>query len=68
MTSPAFEAFLARLYTDEALLKRFFADPRGEAQRFGLSVEECDYLAAVDQVGLRIAADSFRKKREGKHM
>ncbi len=68
MTTPAFEAFLARLYTDEPMLKRFLVDPRGEAQRAGLSGQECEALAAVDQAGLRIAADSFRKKREGKHM
>ena len=68
MTTPAFEAFLVSLYTDEAFLQMFFADPGGEARKAGLTKEECGALAAVDKVGLRVAADSFRKKREGKHM
>ena len=68
MTTPAFEAFLAKLYTDLDFLRRFYADPQGEAQRAGLSPLECAALAEVDKAGLNAAASSFRKKREGKHM
>ena len=68
MTTPAFEAFLAKLYTDLTFLRSFYADPRGVAERAGLSPQECDALASIDKPGLNVAATSFRKKREGKHV
>jgi hypothetical protein len=61
--SPAFEAFLARIYVEEAARERFIADPRGEAQRALLAPDEVAALAAVDPAGLRLAADSFARKR-----
>lgn len=65
MSSPAFEAFLARLYADPAALGRFLADPAREAARAGLSPAEVESLKVVDVEGLRLAAESFRAKRKG---
>jgi hypothetical protein len=64
MSSAALEAYLALLYTDTALRKRFLADPRSEAQRAGLSASEVAALANIDTVGLRMAAQSYARKRE----
>lgn len=61
--SAAFEAFLARIYTDAGARARFLEDPRGEAAGAGLDVHEQDALAAVDRVGLEMAARSFAAKR-----
>ena len=66
MTTPAFETFLARIYVDAEYRGRFLADPRGTAQRAGLSKAECEALAAIDRVGLEMAAESFARKREAK--
>ncbi|MBI3554803.1 MAG: hypothetical protein HY074_00905 [Deltaproteobacteria bacterium] len=62
-TSPEFEAFLARLYTDRQAREQFLADPRSEALRAELSREECDALARIDTVGLNLAAQSYAIKR-----
>ena len=61
--SAAFEAFLARIYADEAARRRFLADPREEAARAGLAQAEQDALAGFDRVGLELAARSFALKR-----
>ena len=61
--SAAFEAFLARLYTDAAARERFLADPRGESARAGLGLREQEALAGVDRVGLELASASFAAKR-----
>ena len=61
--SPAFEAYLARIYTDEAERALFLADPRGRAAAAGLATAEIDALAAIDRDGLLLAASSFEKKR-----
>jgi hypothetical protein len=63
MSSAALETFLARLYTDPAVLARFDADPEGEALRAGLSAPDARALVDADRVGLRMAADSFGRKR-----
>ena len=62
--SPAFEAYLARLYTDARERDLFLADPRGRAAATGLASAELDALAAIDRDGLVLAAQSFEKKRE----
>jgi hypothetical protein len=59
--SPAFEAFLARLYVDEEARAAFLRDPR-EAAR-DLAPEEIAALEAIDRVGMELAADSFAQKR-----
>ncbi len=63
MSSPALEAYLARLFTDSAARARFDADPAGEAARAGLSAEECAAMAKCDRIGLEMAAESFDRKR-----
>ena len=63
MTSPAFESFLARIYTDVAARRRFLDDPEGVARSSGLSAEECAELAAMDRTGLEMAARVFTRKR-----
>lgn len=60
------EAFLARLYTDAELRARFLADPVGEAKRAGLDDATAERLAAIDRVGLELAAESFAAKRAKK--
>lgn len=62
--SPAFESFLARLYVDDDARERFLADPRGEASGARLGKPEIEALVAIDRAGLRLAADSFRRKRD----
>ena len=64
MTTPAFEAFLARLYVEEDTRERFLADPRGAAAAAGLSLDECQALEGIDRIGLALAADSFAHKRQ----
>lgn len=62
--SPAFEAYLARIYTDAAERALFVADPRGRAARAGLSAAEGEALARIDRDGLALAVKSFERKRE----
>ena len=61
--SPAFEAYLARLYTDRDERSRFDEDPKGRGEAAGLSGPERDALAAIDRTGLEMAAESFQRKR-----
>lgn len=65
MSSPAFEAFLARLYTDEALLREFLSAPDETARAAGLDTADIAALCAIDRDDLRMAARSFRAKRAG---
>lgn len=61
--SPAFEAFLARLYVERDARERFLADPEGEARRADLGDFELAALLRIDRVGLEMAAGSFERKR-----
>lgn len=63
MSSPALETFLARLYTDPALLDAFLADPANAARKAGLAAAEVAALQNVDRAGLRMAAASYASKR-----
>jgi hypothetical protein len=63
MSAPAFEAFLARLYTDSGARRDFLDAPRGAAARAGLEPGEIDLVIAIDRVGLELAARSFERKR-----
>jgi hypothetical protein len=63
MSSPALEAFLARLYTDEAALAAFLAAPQEVALAAGLDAATATELAAVDRSDLIAAAHSFRATR-----
>jgi hypothetical protein len=64
MSTPQFEAFLAKLYTDEAFRSRFLADRWGVATAAGLTEVQIQSLVNVDAEGLSLAAHGFDKKRE----
>jgi hypothetical protein len=70
MSSPGIEAFLARLYTDDAALAAFLAAPGAAAAAAGLDAAEIAALAAIDRNGLVMAARSFGAKRgrAGRHV
>lgn len=61
--SPAFEAFLAKIYVDADARNRFLNDPHTEAHRAGLTPAECAAAADIDRVGLAMAGASFEAKR-----
>jgi hypothetical protein len=63
MSSPALEALLARLYTDETALAAFLAAPHEVALAAGLDAATVTELAAVDRGDLIAAAHSFRATR-----
>jgi hypothetical protein len=63
VTSPAFEAFLARIYVDAEARARFVADPESTARAAGLNESECTALESIDLTGLEMAAVSFERKR-----
>lgn len=63
MSTLRFERFLARLYTDAAVLQRFLADPMTTAARYGLDDTERSWLRDVDRAGLVFANESFGRKR-----
>jgi len=66
MSRPAFEAFLARLYTDAALRAAFLADPTAVARDAALNESEVAALGTIDRQGLALAANSFAHKRAAK--
>lgn len=64
MSTPKFEAFLAKLYVDEKVRARFLADPRGTAAQAGLSEAEIVALEQIDCIGLVLTARSLERKRQ----
>lgn len=60
------EAFLARLYSDDALYRRFLDDAPDAARREGLTSAEAISVAAIDRDGLELARKSYARKRAGK--
>lgn len=66
MSTPEFEAFLARIYTDAAARTRFLRDREGEARAAGLSAEQVESVKGLDAEALEAAAVSFARKREHK--
>jgi hypothetical protein len=66
MNTVGLEQFLARIYVDPVARARFLASPREEAERAGLTKEQCRSLETIDRVGLEMAARSFAHKRAGK--
>jgi hypothetical protein len=63
MSASLFEAFLAKLYTDQSARAKFLADPRGESIKAGLTANEIEALESIDQVGLELLAQSLKHKR-----
>ena len=66
MSSPGFEAFLIRVLVDPDQRERFLSAPQSVARAAGLNEHEVSALASIDRVGLLMAADSLRRKRETK--
>jgi hypothetical protein len=64
MTTARFERFLASLYVDDDLRRRFAADPRACAHAAGLFPEEIEALMHIDTTGLELAARSYAAKRK----
>ena len=64
--SASLEVFLAQLYVDADLRRRFFRDPEAAARHAGLSEWECREVAKIPALDLERAADSFERKREVK--
>lgn len=63
MSSPALEAYLAKLYTDDALRQAFLDAPQAQSVLHGLSQQEAEAMAAIDRIGMQMAAASFQHKR-----
>lgn len=63
MSSPALEAYLAVLYTDDAKRDAFLQAPQAQSVLHGLTPQEADAMAAIDRIGLQMAAASFQHKR-----
>ena len=63
MSSPSLEAYLAKLYTDDALRQAFLDAPQAQSVLHGLSPQEAETMAAIDRIGLQMAAASFQHKR-----
>jgi len=64
MKSLTLEFFLARLYTDETVLRHFLENPQEHATQAGLDDADIAALIYIDRVGLRMAAMSYARKRE----
>lgn len=67
MSQSRLEVFLARIYVDQTAREKFLADPRGEAMRAGLAVQEIDSVVNLDREGLELFAHSLEHKRARKH-
>jgi len=66
MSSPQFEAFLARLYCDRDFLEEFMREPDRVIKEVGLSEREQQAAVAIDRAGLLMAARSFDSKRRAR--
>jgi hypothetical protein len=63
MSSPQFEAFLARLYCDRDFLKEFMRESDRAIREAGLSERERQAAIAIDRAGLLMAVRSYESKR-----
>ncbi len=63
MSASRFEAFLAKLYVDDKARAQFLANPRGEALKAGLTIEEAESVEKIDRVGLDLFSKSLERKR-----
>lgn len=64
MNAGALEVFLARLYSDAALLSAFMQAPEAVARQAGLDEPGVAALLAIDREGLSMAAHSYARKRD----
>ena len=67
MSSPRFEAFLARLYSEREFLNEFMRAPERATREMGLDAREQQAALAIDRPGLLMAARSYELKRQGRH-
>lgn len=63
MSSPRFEAFLARLYSEPEFLSSFMHAPEETVLEAGLDPRERQAAVAIDRAGLLMAARSYELKR-----
>lgn len=66
MSSPRFEAFLARLYCDRDFLEAFMRESDHVLRDAGLSERERQAAIDIDRAGLLLAARSFESKRQAR--
>jgi hypothetical protein len=66
MSSPRFETFLARLYSDREFLTHFMRTPENVTREAGLDSREQQAALAIDRAGLLMAARSYELKRRGR--
>jgi hypothetical protein len=66
MSSPRFETFLARLYSDREFLAHFMRAPQSVTREAGLDAREQQAALAIDRAGLLMAARSYELKRRGR--
>jgi hypothetical protein len=66
MSSPQFEAFLARLYADPAFLERFLFAPDEAMEEAMLTPRERHAAAGIDRASLLLAAHSYERKRHAR--
>jgi hypothetical protein len=62
MSAPSLEGFLARLYTDASLRRRFLAQPEAIARQAGFDEQTVRALVDIDREGLVLAAQSIARK------
>ena len=63
MSTAKVEAFLAKLYSDEILIKSFFSNAEKTLEQMDLTEEEKHALLSIDRIGLRMAFNSYARKR-----
>jgi hypothetical protein len=66
MSSPQFETFLARLYSDREFLDEFLRAPERVTRDAGLDHREQQAAVAIDRAGLLMAARSYELKRQAR--
>ena len=66
MSSPRFETFLARLYSDREFLAHFMRAPENVTREAGLDAREQQAALAIDRAGLLMAARGYESKRKGR--
>jgi len=66
MSSPRFETFLARLYSDREFLAHFMRAPQNVTREAGLDAREQQAALAIDRAGLLMAARSYELKRQAR--
>lgn len=64
MSSPRFETFLARLYSEPEFLEQFMRSPQTALSEAGLDAREQQVALTIDRADLLMAARSYELKRQ----